>query len=44
MGGKKTLKQKQQAMAQESSNAESKQGQVMTQNEGKFNIPSRPGV
>ncbi|MDF2924851.1 MAG: hypothetical protein K0R57_3765 [Paenibacillaceae bacterium] len=42
--GKKTLKQKMQAMADETSNAQNTKDSKLTQNEAKFHVPNQPSV
>lgn len=41
---KKTLKQKMQAMADETSNAQGTKDAKLTQNEAKFHVPNRPSI
>ncbi|MFC0216212.1 hypothetical protein ACFFK0_27830 [Paenibacillus chartarius] len=41
---KKTLKQKQQAMLDETSSAQSVKSNKLTQNEAKFKEPNRPSI
>lgn len=42
--GKKSLKQKMQAMADETSNAQKAKESKLTQNEAKFHTPNQPSV
>lgn len=42
--GKKTLKQKMQAMVDESANAKGTKDSKLTQNEAKFHVPNRPSI
>lgn len=42
--GKKSLKQKMQAMAAETSNAQQVKDSKLTQNEAKFHAPNQPSV
>ncbi|WP_269432424.1 hypothetical protein [Gordoniibacillus kamchatkensis] len=42
--GKKTLKQKQQAMADEMKQAQGAKYSKLTQNEAKFHVPNRPSI